>query len=65
MKHPLESNKPAREYFAVLAERANKGPLAAWREAVEACTGSLPTWAARALPRRDKRVTVASYRARA
>lgn len=45
--HPLEHNLAARAYFNGLRARASKGPMAVWREAVETCTGSLPSWAVR------------------
>ncbi|WP_157641767.1 hypothetical protein [Burkholderia ubonensis] len=52
--HPLEHNAGARRYFELLRARASRGPVAAWREAVEALTGSLPSWAARERAGRKK-----------
>lgn len=46
-QHPLEHSGVAQSYFERLEARASKGAVAVWREAVEACTGSLPSWAAR------------------
>lgn len=46
-QHPLEHSGTAQSYFERLEARASKGAVAVWREAVEACTGSLPSWAAR------------------
>ncbi|HDR9337755.1 hypothetical protein L0Z13_13045 [Burkholderia multivorans] len=45
--HPLEHNGAAQSYFERLEARASKGAVAVWREAVEACTGGLPSWAER------------------
>ncbi|MFC5427559.1 hypothetical protein ACFPTO_01850 [Paraburkholderia denitrificans] len=53
-QHPLEHNAEARNYFERLEARASKGPLAVWREAVEVCTGGLPSWAARKYRARAK-----------
>lgn len=52
--HPLELNSAARIYFERLLARASNGPLAVWREAVETCTGGLPSWAARKYAARVK-----------
>lgn len=41
MSHVLESDAAEREYF----ERQSKNGSAAWRRAVRALTGGLPTWA--------------------
>ncbi|WP_146034405.1 hypothetical protein [Burkholderia thailandensis] len=53
-QHPLEHNAGARRYFETLRARASRGPLAAWREAVEALTDGLPSWAARERAGRKK-----------
>ncbi|WP_124470507.1 MULTISPECIES: hypothetical protein [Burkholderia cepacia complex] len=52
--HPLEHNAGARGYFELLRARASRGPVAAWREAVETLTGGLPSWAARERAGRKK-----------
>lgn len=46
-QHPLEYSGTAQSYFERLEARASKRAVAVWREAVEACTGGLPSWAAR------------------
>lgn len=46
-QHPLERSDAARFYFERLEARTSGGSVAVWREAVEACTGGLPSWAAR------------------
>lgn len=55
--HPLEHRSDVRAYFDGLRARASQGPAAAWREAVEALTGGLPSWAARERAGRKKRAT--------
>ncbi len=52
--HPLEGNADERDYAAGL-RRTSPTALAAYRRAVEACTGSLPTWAMRCKPGRKRR----------
>jgi hypothetical protein len=54
--HPLEHRSDEHAFFV-----ANTSPsaVAAYRRAVEACTGHLPTWAERARPgRKAKPVTL-------
>lgn len=46
-QHPLEHLDAARSYVERLEARTSGGSVAVWREAVEACTGGLPSWAAR------------------
>jgi 6-phosphogluconolactonase/glucosamine-6-phosphate isomerase/deaminase len=53
MQHPLETNREARELAARFMARANKGALAALRAGIELSTGSLPTYLARTLPKRE------------
>ncbi len=53
MQHPLEMNREARELAARFMARANKGALAAFRAGIELSTGSLPTYLARTLPKRE------------
>jgi hypothetical protein len=64
VQHPLESNSAAQEYFEKLKARAQKGPVAAWREIVETLTGGLPTWAARERAGRKKSSQVVRGRSR-
>ncbi|CAN7579196.1 hypothetical protein [Paraburkholderia hospita] len=52
--HPLEHNAEARAYYESLAKRASRGGVCIWREVVEQCHGSLPTWAARKQRAREK-----------
>ena len=49
--HPLEHNKQESAYAAQL-KRNDPTALAAYRRAVEALTGGLPTWAMRGKPGR-------------
>jgi len=44
--HPLESSTDARGYYERTVSR-NANAIAAWRRAVLATTGHLPTWAER------------------
>jgi len=50
-KHPLEDRPSEAEYFA----RQNKSGAAAYRRAVTATTGTLPTWAKRKPAGRPRR----------
>lgn len=50
--HPLEHNAVERTYFAEQLPRTSTAAAAAYRRAVEALTGSLPTWALRAAGRK-------------
>ncbi|KAI3590240.1 hypothetical protein D9X30_4848 [Cupriavidus sp. U2] len=45
--HPLENNATERAYFTDTLPRTSTSAVAAYRRAVEALTGSLPTWAQR------------------
>ena len=45
--HPLEHNAAERTYFTESLSRTSTMAPAAYRRAVEALTGSLPTWAQR------------------
>jgi hypothetical protein len=54
IEHPLERNAAARAYYESLAKRASLGGVCIWREVVEQCTGSLPTYAARKQRAREK-----------
>jgi len=49
--HPLEHRTDEAEYFA----RQGENGKAAYRRAVEATTGSTPTWAMRGKPGRKRR----------
>jgi hypothetical protein len=49
--HPLEHNAAEAAYLA----RQSSNGAAAYRRAVEACTGHLPTWAKRSRAGRKKR----------
>ncbi|MCF1444586.1 hypothetical protein ACI2VK_24135 [Ralstonia nicotianae] len=52
--HPLEHNAAERTYFTDQLPRTSTMAAAAYRRAVEALTGGLPTWAQRAKPGRKK-----------
>lgn len=52
--HPLENHAEARAYYESLTKRASRGGVCIWREVVEQCHGSLPTWAARKQRAREK-----------
>lgn len=52
--HPLELNQQQREYFERLKTNT-RGGAAAYRRAVAALTGSLPSWAVPKKPGRPKR----------
>jgi len=43
--HLLEHDKHAQDYFDKIQQYPSHNATAAWRSAVRACTGSLPTWA--------------------
>ncbi|WP_143322737.1 hypothetical protein [Candidimonas nitroreducens] len=58
-KHPIEDNTREQDYFSLLKLDTNGTPAAAYRRAVQACTGFLPTWAERAKPGRARRNKVA------
>jgi hypothetical protein len=51
--HPLENRADEAEYFARQGEHGK----AAYRRAVEATTGSTPTWAKRGKPGRKRRTS--------
>lgn len=55
--HPLEHNAVERTYFTEQLPRTSTMAAAAYRRAVEALTGSLPSWAQRAKPGRKKALT--------
>ena len=48
--HPLDGNEAERAYFARVAKPGTGLGAAAYRRAVLACTGSLPTWAEKQKP---------------
>lgn len=52
--HMLETSQNEREYWAMLAAKNSGLARAAYRRAVEVCTGGLPTWAQRKLPGRPR-----------
>ena len=54
ISHPLEQNASARAYYESLTKRASRGGVCIWREVVEQCHGSLPSWAARKQRARQK-----------
>jgi hypothetical protein len=54
MTHPLEENLLERAKFNTYVSSNER---AAWRRAVEATTGSLPSWAARRRPGRKPAAT--------
>ncbi|CAN7509217.1 hypothetical protein LJR290_003447 [Variovorax sp. LjRoot290] len=64
MPHPLESNIVERARFNAITSTSERS---AWRRAVEALTGSLPSWAERKpkgqKPSFDVAAAVAMYRA--
>ena len=64
MTNPLENNDAERARFLALSGTSER---AAWRRAVEATTGNLPTWAERKRnglrPSFDAAAAVARYRA--
>ena len=43
-KHPMENNAVERAYAETLRAAKNQHAVAAYRRAVESCTGHLPTW---------------------
>ncbi len=45
--HPLEHHADLKRDFLYWKANSRTNDLATFRKAVEACTGSLPTWAAR------------------
>lgn len=53
--HPLEHDQQQREYFARLLANTNGG-AAAYRRAIRALTGDLPTWAQPRKPGRKKQL---------
>jgi hypothetical protein len=55
--HPLESNAAEQQYFEKTLQGTARTAPAAYRRAVEACTGSLPTWAKRSKPGRKRRTS--------
>lgn len=50
--HPLENNLEQRQYFERIKVATVGTGAAAYRKAVIACTGSLPTWCQRQKPGR-------------
>lgn len=50
--HPLEHNEVERQHFVSTLDCASPIGRSAYRRAVEALTGSLPTWAIRGKPGR-------------
>ncbi|MCL9849237.1 hypothetical protein RSP673_010480 [Ralstonia solanacearum P673] len=57
--HPLEHNTGERDYFEHSALHSNTA--AAYRRAVEALTGSLPTWAQRKAGGRPRKAVSRKY----
>jgi hypothetical protein len=55
--HPLEANEAEQQYFQKVSRSKTRATPAAYRRAVEACTGSLPTWAMRGRPGRKRRAS--------
>jgi hypothetical protein len=51
-EHPLEHNAIERQFFTETLQRTSRTSPGAYRRAVEALTGHLPTWARRAKPGR-------------
>ena len=49
-EHPLEHHGQQRAYFERTKGAAAGAGVAAWRQAVVACTGFLPTWARKGKP---------------
>lgn len=56
--NPIENNTDERHYFGLLKSVRNGEGAAAYRRAVQACTGSLPTWAQRKRPGPARRQAV-------
>jgi|GEM_PF-4780862 len=54
--HPLEANSVERNYTSSL-KRTSPTALAAYRRAVEACTGWLPSYLQRGKPGRKRRTS--------
>lgn len=44
-KHPIEQNTVERDYFRAMQRNTNGMGVAAYRRAMVACTGTLPSWA--------------------
>lgn len=53
-QHPLEDRAQSREDFERIKRYSTGAAAAAWRRAVLACTGSLPTWAGSTYKRRSQ-----------
>lgn len=48
--HPLEQNEEQRQYFEHIRKAVAGNGAAAYRKAVVACTGWLPSWAEKSRP---------------
>ncbi|MBB3213946.1 hypothetical protein FHW67_003252 [Herbaspirillum sp. Sphag1AN] len=55
--HPLEHNEVERHYFLYTLQKTSRSGPSAYRRAIEAATGGLPTWAMRGKPGRKQQST--------
>jgi hypothetical protein len=54
--HPLEAHEGERAYFLRIKEYNSRSCMSAYRRAVIACTGNLPTWSKPQKPGRKPKV---------
>lgn len=59
LRHPLESNAEQRAYFQQIKQALTGTGAAAYRKAVIATTGWLPTWCQYAKPGRKPKANIA------
>ncbi|MDO3506047.1 hypothetical protein [Ralstonia pseudosolanacearum] len=59
--HPLEHNQAERDYFTNSVVHCGTSAAAAYRRAVEALTGGLPTWAQRKPAGRPRKAVSRKY----